>query len=382
MIAAQGAKCQNIGIVGLRVRFRELKKPWLFHVLADLEYPCILGIDFISGSKIIFDLKRKLLVIPDSQIDKAVKTIEERKVEIGLSKTKLGEKQKQDLRDLFNSFQGLFSDKPELTDVLYHEIDAGDTHLLFSSLSLRQASGLWCQLDYANNCLTILLCTRSLPRQLTVALHTQWRIVLKGSKTTTVGRRGSAVGACVGHLLVCEETGLEKLEEKEERGKEGEREKEKKESSKRRGLVVLGKGEENPRVLFRDADQESKTRMRKNALRTGPRQAVRRLAVNPSDITKTAFFTKNDTYEFRRMPLGLLGSTPNFQKAVDTILKPVIGKKRSRTEETVMPNTSSYSLRPRSGRRVKSRPTMEMNTQQGGTVRARKSKGRNYNPYI
>ncbi|GFW83161.1 hypothetical protein TNCV_3237081 [Trichonephila clavipes] len=57
-------------------------------------------------------------------------------------------------------------------------------------------------------------------------------------------------------------------------GKEGEREKEKKESSKRRGVVVLGNGEENPRVLFRDADQESKTRMRNNALWTGPRQAV------------------------------------------------------------------------------------------------------------
>ncbi|GFT43398.1 transposable element Tcb2 transposase [Trichonephila clavipes] len=38
-------------------------------------------------------------------------------------------------------------------------------------------------------------------------LHTQWRVDLKGGKTTTVGRRGSAGGACVGHLLVCEETG-------------------------------------------------------------------------------------------------------------------------------------------------------------------------------
>ncbi|GFV51004.1 hypothetical protein TNCV_2540921 [Trichonephila clavipes] len=47
-----------------------------------------------------------------------------------------------------------------------------------------------------------------------------------------------------------------------------------KRARKRRGLVVLGSGEENPRVLFRDADQESKTRMRNNALRTGPRQAV------------------------------------------------------------------------------------------------------------
>ncbi|GFV01152.1 hypothetical protein TNCV_1010731 [Trichonephila clavipes] len=35
-----------------------------------------------------------------------------------------------------------------------------------------------------------------------------------------------------------------------------------------------GSGEENPRVLFCDADQESKMRMRYNALQTGPRHAV------------------------------------------------------------------------------------------------------------
>ncbi|GFW26269.1 hypothetical protein TNCV_4423161 [Trichonephila clavipes] len=53
-----------------------------------------------------------------------------------------------------------------------------------------------------------------------------------------------------------------------------EREKEGKRARKRQGLVVLGSGEENPRVLLGDADQESETRMRKNALRTGRRQAV------------------------------------------------------------------------------------------------------------
>ncbi|GFS72058.1 hypothetical protein TNCV_4213411, partial [Trichonephila clavipes] len=112
--------------------------------------------------------------------------------------------------------------------------------------------------------------------QRTVALHTQWRIVLKGGKMTTVGRRGSAVGACVGHLLVCEETGLEKPGEKKrrKRKKEEENEKKRKRARKRRGLVVLGSREENPRVLFGDADQESETRMRKNALRTARRQAV------------------------------------------------------------------------------------------------------------
>ncbi|GFW99135.1 hypothetical protein TNCV_3009051 [Trichonephila clavipes] len=50
--------------------------------------------------------------------------------------------------------------------------------------------------------------------------------------------------------------------------------KEEKRARKREGLIVGGRGEENPRVLLGDADQESETRMRKNALRTGRRQAV------------------------------------------------------------------------------------------------------------
>ncbi|GFX65803.1 uncharacterized protein TNCV_2043361 [Trichonephila clavipes] len=87
VITAHGAKCQNIGIVELNIRITEFEKPWLFYVLADL------------------------LEIPDSQIDKVVKTIEEEKVVTDLSKTKLEEKQKKELQDLFNSLKGLFSDK-------------------------------------------------------------------------------------------------------------------------------------------------------------------------------------------------------------------------------------------------------------------------------
>ncbi|GFX63485.1 retrovirus-related Pol polyprotein from transposon 297 [Trichonephila clavipes] len=50
------------------------------------------------------------------------------------------------------------------------------------------------------------------------------------------------------------------------------------------------------------------------------------LPVNPSDKTKTVFVTKNGTYAFRCMPFGLSGAVPNFQKAINIILKPVIGK--------------------------------------------------------
>ncbi|GFV66823.1 hypothetical protein TNCV_2901801 [Trichonephila clavipes] len=87
--------------------------------------------DFISGSRVILDFDRKSLAIPDSQID-TIKSNEEGNVEIDPSKTRLEEKQKQELWHLFHSFTGLFSDKPGLTYVLYHEIDMGDhSHQLF-----------------------------------------------------------------------------------------------------------------------------------------------------------------------------------------------------------------------------------------------------------
>ncbi|GFW88988.1 uncharacterized protein TNCV_2684221 [Trichonephila clavipes] len=57
-------------------------------------------------------------------------------------------------------------------------------------------------------------------------------------------------------------------------------------------------------------------------------------------------------------------------------------RKKSRREETVVPTTSGYNLRPRNGKGVESRPTIERKTQQGGPVRSRKGRGRNDSPYI
>ncbi|GFV82886.1 uncharacterized protein TNCV_1179011 [Trichonephila clavipes] len=57
-------------------------------------------------------------------------------------------------------------------------------------------------------------------------------------------------------------------------------------------------------------------------------------------------------------------------------------RKKSRREETVTPTTSGYNLRPQSGKRAESRPTIERKTQQGGPVRSRKGRGRNDSTYI
>ncbi|GFX74668.1 retrovirus-related Pol polyprotein from transposon 17.6 [Trichonephila clavipes] len=82
------------------------------------------GIDFMKESKLTLDFDQKSLIIPDDQIKQLPKV--EKPVEIDLSDTKLGDRQKQKLRNLFNGFKGLFSDQPGLTHVLYHEIDIGD----------------------------------------------------------------------------------------------------------------------------------------------------------------------------------------------------------------------------------------------------------------
>ncbi|GFV75120.1 retrovirus-related Pol polyprotein from transposon 297 [Trichonephila clavipes] len=89
-----------------------------------MQYQCILGIDFMKESKLTLDFDQKSLIIPDDQIKQLPKM--KKPVEIDLSDTKLGEGQKQKLKDLFNGFQGLFSDQPGLTHVLYHKIDTGD----------------------------------------------------------------------------------------------------------------------------------------------------------------------------------------------------------------------------------------------------------------
>ncbi|GFT76245.1 retrovirus-related Pol polyprotein from transposon gypsy [Trichonephila clavipes] len=67
------------------------------------------------------------------------------------------------------------------------------------------------------------------------------------------------------------------------------------------------------------------------------------MAVNPSDVVKTAFVMKNDTYAFRRMPFGLSGVAPNFQKAIDIILKPVIGKFVSVYMDDVIISSPSFT---------------------------------------
>ncbi|GFX87438.1 uncharacterized protein TNCV_5042031 [Trichonephila clavipes] len=92
VVTAQGAPCCHLGRVELQIRIREFQKTWEFHILNNMQYQCILGIDFMKESKLTLDFDQKSLIIPDDQIKQLPKA--EKPVEIDLSDTKLGEGQK------------------------------------------------------------------------------------------------------------------------------------------------------------------------------------------------------------------------------------------------------------------------------------------------
>ncbi|GFV84973.1 uncharacterized protein TNCV_838471 [Trichonephila clavipes] len=69
---AQGAPCCHLGWVELQIWIREFQKNWEFHILNNMQYQCILGIDFMKESKLTLDIDQKSLIIPDDQIKQLI----------------------------------------------------------------------------------------------------------------------------------------------------------------------------------------------------------------------------------------------------------------------------------------------------------------------
>ncbi|GFX69668.1 retrovirus-related Pol polyprotein from transposon opus [Trichonephila clavipes] len=204
----------------------------------------------------------KVSVIKDLQINKVVKTVEIEKVEIDLSNTKLEEKKKRELQDLFNSFQGLFSDKPGLTHVLYHEIDTGDNPPVVSR-------------PYRYDRL----------KQEILDYHVD-KILKEGTIIPIQYPYASP------EVLCRKNNGLPPDNPEAYRF-----------AIDYRKLKAITKYSIYPLPLINDLIM--------NIPHTGIMSALDfrsryfQMAVNPSDIVKTAFVTKNGTYAFRRMPFGL-----------------------------------------------------------------------------
>ncbi|GFU48323.1 retrovirus-related Pol polyprotein from transposon 17.6 [Trichonephila clavipes] len=236
-------------------------------------------------SKLILDFDQKFLIIPDDQIKQSPKV--EKPAEIDLSDTKLGEGQKQKLRNLFNGFKGLFSDQPWLTHVLYHEIDTGDKGPVVSrpyrydrvklgiidyhiEKMLREGTIRPIQFPYASP-VVLTRKNNDLPPE-------AYRFVIDYRKLNAITKYPRYPLPVIDDLIT--------------------------------------------NIPPSNVDITHTGVMSTLDLKSGYFQ----LAISPKDIEKTAFISRNGTFAFLRMPFGLSGAAPNFQKAIDIILKPVIGR--------------------------------------------------------
>ncbi|GFW09843.1 retrovirus-related Pol polyprotein from transposon opus [Trichonephila clavipes] len=295
---AQGATCCHLGRVELQIRIQDFQKTWEFHILDNIQYQCILGIDFMKDSKLTLDFNKKFLVIPDDQIK--LLPIVEKSVEIDLSDTKLGEGQKQKLQDLVNSFKGLFSDQPGLIHVLYHEIDTGYQGPVLSRPYHydRVKQGI---IDY----------------------HIE-KMLQEGKIWLIQSPYASPV------VLTRKNNGLPPDSPETYRF-----------VIDYRKLNAITKYPKYPLPLIDDliTNIPHTPMMPTLDLKSGYFQ----LAINPRDIHKTAFITRNGTFAFLRMPFGLSVAAANFQKAIDIILKPVLGRFVSCYTDDVIITSPSFT---------------------------------------
>ncbi|GFT27232.1 retrovirus-related Pol polyprotein from transposon 297 [Trichonephila clavipes] len=281
VVTAQGAPCSHFGRVELQIRIRKFQKPWELHILDNMQYQCILGIDFMKASRLTLDFDQKSLIIPDNQIKQLPKI--EKLVDIDLADTKLDAGQQRLLKALFNNFKGLFSNQPGLTHVLYQEIDTGDKGPVVSRPYRydRIKQGI---IDYHID---------KMLRDGTICpINSPYAspVVLTRKKNDLPPDSPEAYRFAIDY----------------------------------RELNGITKYPRYPLPVIDD--------LLTNIPHTGVmstldlRSGYFQLAISPKDIEKTAFITRNGTFEFLRMPFGLSGAAPNFQRAIDIILKPVIGR--------------------------------------------------------
>ncbi|GFW73665.1 retrovirus-related Pol polyprotein from transposon 17.6 [Trichonephila clavipes] len=246
-----------------------------------MQYQCILGIDFRKASRLTLDFDQKSLIIPDNLIKQLPK--EEKPVDIDLTESKLGDEQQRQLKALFNNFKGLFSDQPGLTHALYHEIDTGEKGPVVSR-PYRYARIKQGIIDYHID---------KMLRDGTICpINSPYAspVVLTRKKNDLPPDSPEAYRFAIDYRKL---NGITKY----------------------------------PRYPLPVIDDLLTNIPHTNVMSTlDLRSGYFQLAISPRDIEKTAFITRNGTFAFLRMPFGLSGAAPNFQRAIDIILKPVIGR--------------------------------------------------------
>ncbi|GFW42880.1 retrovirus-related Pol polyprotein from transposon 297 [Trichonephila clavipes] len=247
VVTAQGAPCCHLGRVELQIRIRDFQKTWEFHFLNNMQYQCILGIDFMKDSKLTLDFDKKSLVIPDEKIKQL--PIVEKPAEIDLSNTKLNERKKQ----------GPVVSRPYRYDRVKQGIIDYHIEKILQGGTIRPI-----QSPYASP-VVVTRKNNGLPPDSPEA----YRFAIDYRKLNAITKYPRYPLPVIDDLI----TNIP------------------------------------PTAMMSTLD-----------LKSGYFQLV----INPKDMEKTAFITRNGTFAFLRMPFYLSGVAPNFQKAIDIILKPVL----------------------------------------------------------
>ncbi|GFT72341.1 retrovirus-related Pol polyprotein from transposon 297 [Trichonephila clavipes] len=235
----------------------------------------------MKASRLTLDFDKKSLIIPDNLIKQVPK--EEKPVDIDLTESKLDDEQQRQLKALFNNFKGLFSDQPGLTHVVYHEIDTGDKGPVVSRPYKydRVKQGI---IDYHID---------KMLRDGTICpINSPYAspVVLTRKKNDLPPDSPEAYRFAIDYRKL---NGITKY----------------------------------PRYPLPVIDDLLTNIPHTNVMSTlDLRSGYFQLAISPRDIEKTAFIARNGTFAFLRMPFGLSGAAPNFQRAIDIIFKPVIGR--------------------------------------------------------
>ncbi|GFS48554.1 uncharacterized protein TNCV_309821 [Trichonephila clavipes] len=59
VVTTQGTHCCHLGRIELQIRIRDFPKTWELHILDNMQYQCILGIDFMKDSRLTLDFDKK-----------------------------------------------------------------------------------------------------------------------------------------------------------------------------------------------------------------------------------------------------------------------------------------------------------------------------------
>ncbi|GFX61543.1 uncharacterized protein TNCV_2745181 [Trichonephila clavipes] len=416
VITAQGAKRRNMGVVELNIRIRDFKKPWLFHVLGNLEYPCILGIDFIGGSKIFLDFDRKSLAIQDSQVEDI--KVDEGNLLVDLLETKLnvvanvldnntveniiGEKDLSERLGIRHVKTVVYRPQANRTECENRDLvqmianyvnqqhDTWDQFLREFAYAIRTAVNETtkktpAELFFGRNVITpfqkLVMVSDGMEfavgdierlfevaRRNTETKHEKWEKYYNGRRRDVqikvriyrhrkCDEMEIGTGSSDNGSLLDESSSFDRVQRRSNESREG----------KKKGSEVKRELEEKGLSFTNDQGEKhtNKTNKRGPLIRSIPS------SWSESGGPETKVQKESEHRVNKR----------NFSSNDSNSVLPRLRKKNGR-KETITPNTSGYNLRPRKGKREESQLTIERKTQQGGPVRSRKGRERNNSPYI